>query len=129
MSGSPPQIETIGAPHSCAAARHFSSGTMSLRLVEYSRIRPQPVQVKLQVCSGSNCKTMANLGVLSSLCLTMWRVIFAVSARGKRIGFSLLVQRFGRTLPGEAERKAKEAEREVPQRRARARAKPHRESR
>jgi hypothetical protein len=29
---------------------------MSLRLVEYSRMRPQPVQVRLQVWSGSSCK-------------------------------------------------------------------------
>jgi hypothetical protein len=35
---------------------------MSLRLVEYSRMRPQPVQVRLQVCSGSSCSTSANLG-------------------------------------------------------------------
>ena len=28
--------------------------------VEYSRIRPQPVQVRLQVCSGSSCSTVAN---------------------------------------------------------------------
>src|ERR1039457_7214798 len=58
---------------------------MSLRLVEYSRMRPQPVQVRLQVCSGSSCKTMANLGVLRSLCLMMWLAIFFVSAKGKRI--------------------------------------------
>src|ERR1044071_9716084 len=85
MSGSPPQMETIGASHSEALARQSSSDIMSLRLVEYSRMRPQPVQVKLQVCNGSSCRTMANLGVLRSLCLTMCRAIFAVSARGKRI--------------------------------------------
>src|SRR5580700_8701986 len=78
-------MDTIGASHSMAAERHFSSGTMSLRLVEYSRIRPHPVQVRLQVCSGSSCKTMANLGVLRSLCLMMWLAIFFVSANGKRI--------------------------------------------
>ena len=48
-----------------------SSGTMSLSDVEYSRMRPQPVQVRLQVCSGSSCKTIANFGVLRSLCLMM----------------------------------------------------------
>ncbi len=76
---------TIGASHSVAAARHFSSGTMSLRLVEYSRMRPQPVQVRLQVCSGSSCKTMANFGVLRSLCLMIWPAIFADRAKGNRI--------------------------------------------
>lgn len=58
---------------------------MSLRLVEYSRMRPQPVQVKLQVCSGSSCKTIANFGVLRTLCLMMCAAIFAVSASGNRI--------------------------------------------
>src|SRR5438128_7680140 len=88
MSGSPPQMETMGASQSTAAARHFSRGTMSLRFVEYSRIRPQPVHVKLQVCNGSSWSTIANFGVLRTLCLTMWLAIFTVSARGKRIIFS-----------------------------------------
>src|SRR6202012_1696664 len=85
MRGSPPQTDTIGASHSMAAWRHCSSGTMSLSEVEYSRMRPQPVQVRLQVCNGSNWRTMANFGVLRSLCLTMWLAIFFVSANGKRI--------------------------------------------
>src|SRR5881398_1583092 len=88
MSGSPPQMETMGALHSSAAARQSSKLIMSLSDVEYSRIRPQPVQVRLQVCSGSSCKTMANFGVLRSLCLMMWPAIFADSARGNRIGFN-----------------------------------------
>ncbi len=75
----------MGASHSCAAARQSSSGIMSLRLVEYSRMRPQPVQVRLQVCSGSSCSTRANLGVRNNLCLTMWAAIFAVNASGNRI--------------------------------------------
>src|SRR5258706_13842087 len=78
-------METIGASHSTAACRHCSSGTMSLSDVVYSRMRPQPVQVRLQVCSGSSCKTIANFGVLRILCLMMWLAIFFVSANGKRI--------------------------------------------
>src|SRR6185312_4685143 len=78
-------METMGASHSSATARHFSKGTMSLRLVEYSRIRPHPVHVKLQVCKGSSCNTMANLGVRRSLCLIIWPAIFAESAKGNRI--------------------------------------------
>src|SRR5438876_11906450 len=80
-------METIGASHSCEEARQSSRLIMSLRLVEYSRMRPQPVQVKLQVCSGSSCSTKANLGVRASLCLMMCLAIFAVSAKGNRIGF------------------------------------------
>src|SRR5437762_12885651 len=87
---------TIGASHSVAARRHFSRGTMSLSDVEYSRIRPQPVHVRLQVCSGSSCKAIANFGVLRSLCLMMWPAIFADRARGNRIGLSGLSQLFGR---------------------------------
>jgi hypothetical protein len=49
MSGSPPQMDTIGASHSVALPRQSSRLIMSLRLVEYSRILPQPVHVKLQV--------------------------------------------------------------------------------
>ncbi len=56
-------METIGASQSRAAWKQSSSGTMSLSEVEYSRIRPQPVQVRLQVWSGSNWSTIANLGV------------------------------------------------------------------
>src|ERR1700761_1620916 len=94
MSGSPPQMDTMGASHSIAASRHFSSGTMSLREVEYSRMRPQPVQVRLQVCKGSNCRTIANFGVLRSLCLMMWLAIFFVSAKGKRIVYSAVRYEF-----------------------------------
>src|SRR2546423_406158 len=76
---------TIGASHSVAAWRHFSSGTMSLSDVEYSRIRPQPVHVKLHVCNGSSWRTIANFGVFRSLCLMMWPAIFADNASGNRI--------------------------------------------
>src|ERR1041384_7860157 len=82
-------MENIGASHSSAAARHFSSGTMSLSEVEYSRIRPHPVHVKLHVCNGSSCNTMANLGVRRTLCLIIWPAIFADRAKGNRISFLL----------------------------------------
>src|SRR5712691_10747479 len=85
MSGSPPQMETMGASHAAAEARQSSRLIMSLRLVEYSRMRPQPVQVRLQVWRGSSCKTSENLGVPRILCLMMCLAIFAVSANGNRI--------------------------------------------
>src|SRR5207248_2382149 len=56
--GSPPQMETTGAPHSSTAKRHSSSGTRSVIVFSYSRIRPHPVQVRLQACSGSSISTM-----------------------------------------------------------------------
>jgi hypothetical protein len=71
MSGSPPQMETIGASHSAAAPRQSSSGITFFKEVEYSRIRPQPVQVRLQVCSGSSCRTVANFSTPRSFFPTM----------------------------------------------------------
>src|SRR5216684_2873714 len=82
MSGSPPQIEIMGALHSSAAPRQSSRLIMSLRLVEYSRMRPQPVQVRLQVCSGSSCSTRANFPVFLILLVIMWRAIFADNVNG-----------------------------------------------
>src|ERR1700688_28537 len=90
MSGSPPQIEIMGALHSSAAARQSSKLIMSLSDVEYSRIRPQPVQVRLQVCNGSSCSTRANLPVFLILLVIMWRAIFADSVNGNLIVKRLL---------------------------------------
>src|SRR5436190_1675488 len=78
-------MDTMGASHSAAAPRQSSKAIKSLRLVEYSRMRPQLVQVRLQVCNGSSCKTTANFGVRRTLCLMMCPAIFAVSASGNRI--------------------------------------------
>src|SRR3954452_21930196 len=51
---------TIGAPHSSTDARHSLTVSRSLIDVSYSRIRPQPVQVRLQACSGSSMSTIGN---------------------------------------------------------------------
>src|SRR5260221_8623272 len=85
MSGSPPQMETIGALHSIAEPRHSSRLIMSLRLVEYSRMRPQPVQVRLQVCNGSSWSTRANFPVFLILLVMMCRAIFADNVKGNLI--------------------------------------------
>ena len=50
IMGSPPQMETMGAPHSSTAVRHSSTGIRSVMVDSYSRMRPQPVQVRLQAC-------------------------------------------------------------------------------
>ncbi len=66
--GSPPQIETIGAPQSSTAARHSSTVSISLMVDLYSRMRPQPVHVRLQACNGSSIITSGNfLSPLSPL--------------------------------------------------------------
>src|SRR5213083_2714322 len=83
-------MEIIGALHSSAAPRQSSRLIISLSEVEYSRIRPHPVQVRLQVCSGSSCRTVANFLVPRSLCPTMYVAILAVSGRGNLIEARIL---------------------------------------
>src|SRR5262249_24575074 len=90
MSGSPPQMETMGALHSSAAPRQSSKLIISLSDVEYSRIRPQPVHVRLQVCNGSSWSTVANFLVPRSLCPITYAAIFAVSGRGNLIKARIL---------------------------------------
>src|SRR5438046_9426269 len=75
-------METMGALHSFAAPRQSSKLIMSLSDVEYSRIRPQPVHVRLHVCSGSSCSTVANYFVPRNLCPITEAAIFAASGKG-----------------------------------------------
>src|SRR5215831_4600691 len=63
---------------------------MSLSDVEYSRIRPQPVHVRLHVCNGSSWSTVANFLVPRSLCPITYAAIFAVSGRGNLIKARIL---------------------------------------
>jgi hypothetical protein len=58
--GSPPQMDTVGAPHSSDAFRHCSSVSCCVMVFSYSRMRPHPVQVRLQACSGSSISTSGN---------------------------------------------------------------------
>src|ERR1700722_17831400 len=76
--GSPPQIETTGAPHSSDAARHCSTVMTSLMVDLYSRIRPHPVQVRLQACSGSSIITIGNFFVPRNRWLATYFARFAV---------------------------------------------------
>src|SRR2546422_6567821 len=85
MVGSPPQIETTGAPHSSMAAMHCSTVNISLIVDLYSRMRPQPVQVKLQACSGSSIITSGNLSSPRIRLPTRYLVSLAVSFRGNLI--------------------------------------------
>src|SRR5262245_52328336 len=63
---------------------------MSLSDVEYSRIRPQPVHVRLHVCNGSSWSTVANFLVPRSLCPITYAAIFAVSGKGNLIKTKIL---------------------------------------
>jgi hypothetical protein len=95
IRGSPPQIETTGAPHSSTAARHSSSGTRSVMVDSYSRMRPQPVQVRLQACSGSSISTM---GKRLPIMGCGWRLAPALGGR-MRNGLDAGHRRRGVLLP------------------------------
>ena len=56
-SGSPPGIETMGAPHSSAARMQSSAGRFCLRMCGGYWILPQPAQARLQRNSGSSIST------------------------------------------------------------------------
>src|SRR3954470_15313658 len=88
MSGSPPQMLTMGAPHSSEAATHSSTLSFSLMVCEYSRMRPQPVQVRLQACSGSSISTRGERFVRVSFFLAMYPIILDVRLSGKRMTLS-----------------------------------------
>src|SRR4249919_1354233 len=77
---------THGAPHSSTAARHSSTVSLSLIVLAYSRIRPQPVQVRLQACNGSSISTSGNRGAPLNFFLSRYVAIELVSESGKRMG-------------------------------------------
>src|SRR5208283_2034503 len=58
--GSPPQMETMGEPHSSTAFKHCATVICSVMVSLYSRMRPQPVHVRLQACRGSSIITRGN---------------------------------------------------------------------
>src|SRR5579864_5520285 len=87
MRGSPPQIETIGAPQSSTALRHSSTVSISLIVDLYSRMRPQPVHVRLQVCRGSSIITRGNFFSPLRLFLVRYPAILAVKLSGTLIHY------------------------------------------
>ena len=54
MSGSPPAIDTIGAPHSSTAATACSTGIRCFSTEAGCWILPQPAHARLQANSGSS---------------------------------------------------------------------------
>src|SRR6516225_6975702 len=80
--GSPPQMETIGAPHSSAALRHCCTVNFSLIVSAYSRMRPQPVHVRLQACSGSSIITSGNLSTPRNRFPAMYFDMLTVMLKG-----------------------------------------------
>src|ERR1019366_3424414 len=75
-------METTGAPHSSDAATHCSTVIISLTVDLYSRIRPHPVHVRLQVCKGSSIRTIGNFFEPRRRWLATYRARFAVILNG-----------------------------------------------
>src|SRR5947208_12672053 len=86
MSGSPPQMLTTGVPASSTDIKHSSTLSFSLMESSYSRMRPQPVQVRLHACSGSSMSTSGNRFVRASFLRRMYPAIESVMPRGKGMG-------------------------------------------
>src|SRR5262245_185612 len=78
---------TIGAPASSTEARHSSTDSFSLMVDSYSRMRPQPVQVRLQACSGSSISTSGKRFTPDSFLRTMYAAMSVVRLRGNRMLF------------------------------------------
>ena len=70
ISGSPPAMDTIGAPHSSIAASACSTGIRCLRMVCGCWILPQPAHLRLQANSGSSSTISGNFLFPASF----WRI-------------------------------------------------------
>ncbi len=69
-SGSPPAIETIGAPHSSIAASALSTGIRCLRMCCGYWIFPQTAHARLHWKSGSSSTSSGNFSFRLSFCLS-----------------------------------------------------------
>src|SRR5437763_14530722 len=94
---------TIGAPASSTEARHSATLSFSLIVCEYSRMRPQPVQVRLQACSGSSISTSGNRLVRVNFFLAMYPIMLDVRLSGKRIEASFFGYRLSLLASGGCE--------------------------
>src|SRR6266446_10405578 len=69
MSGSPPGMLTMGAPHSSTALRHASTVRCFRRIWAGYWILPQPAQARLQRNKGSSINTSGYRVLPASFCL------------------------------------------------------------
>ena len=60
MVGSPPAMETMGAPEASTAATASSVDIMRSMTGLYSWMRPQPMQERLHISKGSSMVTSGN---------------------------------------------------------------------
>src|SRR5437870_1833836 len=81
-------MDTMGAPHSSAAATHWATESFSVMVDLYSRMRPQPVHVRLQACNGSSIMTSGNFSIPCNRFPARYPVRLAVSVNGNRNAFT-----------------------------------------
>src|SRR5690349_8401301 len=87
MSGSPPAIDTTGAPHSSMAATAVSTVMRCLRMFAGYWIFPHPAHARLHANSGSSSTTSGNFSRFRSFCFiryaptrACWRKVTAISS-------------------------------------------------
>src|SRR5580704_2856785 len=80
-------METIGAPQSSTAFRHSSTVSISLIVDLYSRMRPQPVQVRLHAWSGSSIIVRGNFWAPVMLLRARYPAMLAVMLNGTLIHY------------------------------------------
>src|SRR5712692_2979613 len=78
MSGSPPGMLTMGAPHSSTARRHCSTVRCFLRICAGYWILPQPAHARLHRKRGSSIRTRGYRVRPRSFCLTTYPATVAI---------------------------------------------------
>ena len=86
INGSPPAIDTIGAPHSSIAPIACSTGIRCLRTSAGCWILPHPGQDRLHAKSGSSSTMSGNLSLRASFCLNRYAPIRALWRSGMLMG-------------------------------------------
>ena len=87
MVGSPPAMETMGAPDSATAWRATSTGIILSSTGLYSRIRPQPTQARLHISKGSSMVTSGNRFLPRSRFRSRYQANRTESSIGRLAGF------------------------------------------
>src|SRR6266545_2394182 len=90
ISGSPPAIDTIGAPDSSIAATACSTGMRCLRMWAGYWILPQPTHARLQAKSGSSSTSRGNLSRWASFCFSRYAPIRRLCRSGTAMSTNLL---------------------------------------
>src|SRR5580698_7716324 len=91
MRGSPPAIETIGAPHSSTAATACSTGMRCFSTDAGCWILPQPAHLRLQANSGSSSMISGYFSTLLIFCFIRYVPSFTVRWSGMAMSCCLRI--------------------------------------